>query len=189
MKKLVLASGSPRRREFFERMGWTFEVLTPGTEERVREHEAPSDYTRRNAEEKAAAALAMLPEGEDAVVVAADTIVVQNDRILEKPKDEADAARMLRALSGHTHQVMSGLCVMERGRMKSQTVVTEVEFKELGEREIQAYIRTGEPMDKAGAYGIQGYAAYMVRAIRGSYTNVVGLPLTETVETLHEFGF
>ena len=131
----------------------------------------------------------MVPEGEDAVVVAADTIVVQDNRILEKPKDEADAAQMLRELSGRTHQVMSGLCVMDRRRMKSQTVVTEVQFKELGDREIQAYIRTGEPMDKAGAYGIQGYAAYMVRAIRGSYTNVVGLPLTETVETLHEFGF
>lgn len=189
MRKLVLASGSPRRKQFFEMMGWPFEILVPGTEERAKEHEAPSDYTRRNAEEKAAAALAMAADGEETVVVAADTIVVQDNRILEKPKDEEEAARMLRALSGHTHQVMSGVCVMDGRRKTSQTVVTEVQFKELSDEEIRAYIRTGEPMDKAGAYGIQGHAAYMVRAIRGSYTNVVGLPLTETVEMLREFGF
>lgn len=189
MRKLVLASGSPRRKRFFEMMGWPFEVLVPGTEERARENEAPCDYTRRNAEEKAAAALAMTADADEAVVVAADTIVVQGNRILEKPKDEEEAARMLRALSGHTHQVMSGVCVMDRQRKSSQTVITEVQFKELSDAEIRAYIQTGEPMDKAGAYGIQGHAAYMVRAIRGSYTNVVGLPLTETVEMLREFGF
>lgn len=189
MRKLVLASGSPRRKRFFEMMGWPFEVLVPGTEERARENEAPCDYTRRNAEEKAAAALAMTADADEAVVVAADTIVVQGNRILEKPKDEEEAARMLGALSGHTHQVMSGVCVMDRQRKSSQTVITEVQFKELSDAEIRAYIQTGEPMDKAGAYGIQGHAAYMVRAIRGSYTNVVGLPLTETVEMLREFGF
>ena len=189
MRKLVLASGSPRRKRFFEMMGWPFEILVPGTEERARENEAPSDYTRRNAEEKAAAALALAGDADGTVVVAADTIVVQGNRILEKPKDEAEAGRMLRALSGHVHHVMSGVCVMDRQRKLSQTVITEVQFKELSDEEILAYIRTGEPMDKAGAYGIQGHAAYMVRAIRGSYTNVVGLPLTETVEMLREFGF
>ena len=151
---LILASGSPRRREFFTRMGWTFTVVKPGTEERVHPGETPEQYVRRNAEEKA-----------------------------------ADAHRMLRELSGRTHQVMTGLCIRTAGAMHSRTVVTDVEFKPLTDAEIDAYIRTGEPMDKAGAYAIQGLAAYMIRSVRGSYTNVVGLPLAETVEALAPFGF
>lgn len=186
---LILASGSPRRREFFTRMGWTFTVVKPGTEERVHPGETPENYVRRNAEEKAADALALSGIADRAVAVAADTIVVQDGRILEKPKDPADAHRMLRELSGRTHQVMTGLCIRTADAMHSRTVVTDVEFKNLTDAEIDAYIRTGEPMDKAGAYAIQGLAAYMIRSVRGSYTNVVGLPLAETVEALAPFGF
>ena len=186
---LILASGSPRRREFFTRMGWTFTVVKPGTEERVHPGETPEQYVRRNAEEKAADALALSGIADRAVAVAADTIVVQDGRILEKPKDPADAHRMLRELSGRTHQVMTGLCIRTADAMHSRTVVTDVEFKPLTDAEIDAYIRTGEPMDKAGAYAIQGLAAYMIRNVRGSYTNVVGLPLAETVEALAPFGF
>ena len=186
---LILASGSPRRREFFTRMGWNFTVVKPGTEERVHPGETPEQYVRRNAEEKAADALALSGIADRAVAVAADTIVVQDGRILEKPKDPADAHRMLRELSGRTHQVMTGLCIRTADAMHSRTVVTDVEFKPLTDAEIDAYIRTGEPMDKAGAYAIQGLAAYMIRSVRGSYTNVVGLPLAETVEALEEFGF
>ena len=186
---LILASGSPRRREFFTRMGWTFTVVKPGTEERVHPGETPEQYVRRNAEEKAADALALSGIADRAVAVAADTIVVQDGRILEKPKDPADAHRMLRELSGRTHQVMTGLCIRTAAAMHSRTVVTDVEFKPLTDAEIDAYIRTGEPMDKAGAYAIQGLAAYMIRNVRGSYTNVVGLPLAETVEALAPFGF
>ena len=186
---LILASGSPRRREFFTRMGWTFTVVKPGTEERVHPGETPENYVRRNAEEKAADALALSGIADRAVAVAADTIVVQDGRILEKPKDPADAHRMLRELSGRTHQVMTGLCIRTADAMHSRTVVTDVEFKPLTDAEIDAYIRTGEPMDKAGAYAIQGLAAYMIRSVRGSYTNVVGLPLAETVEALAPFGF
>ena len=186
---LILASGSPRRREFFTRMGWTFTVVKPGTEERVHPGETPEQYVRRNAEEKAADALALSGIADRAVAVAADTIVVQDGRILEKPKDPADAHRMLRELSGRTHQVMTGLCIRTADAMHSRTVVTDVEFKDLTDAEIDAYIRTGEPMDKAGAYAIQGLAAYMIRSVRGSYTNVVGLPLAETVEALAPFGF
>ena len=186
---LILASGSPRRREFFTRMGWTFTVVKPGTEERVHPGETPENYVRRNAEEKAADALALSGIADRAVAVAADTIVVQDGRILEKPKDPADAHRMLRELSGRTHQVMTGLCIRTAAAMHSRTVVTDVEFKNLTDAEIDAYIRTGEPMDKAGAYAIQGLAAYMIRSVRGSYTNVVGLPLAETVEALAPFGF
>ena len=186
---LILASGSPRRREFFTRMGWNFTVVKPGTEERVHPGETPEQYVRRNAEEKAADALALSGIADHAVAVAADTIVVQDGRILEKPKDPADAHRMLRELSGRTHQVMTGLCIRTAAAMHSRTVVTDVEFKDLTDAEIDAYIRTGEPMDKAGAYAIQGLAAYMIRNVRGSYTNVVGLPLAETVEALAPFGF
>ncbi len=185
MKRLVLASGSPRRREFFERMGYRFEVVRPGTEELVRGGETPAEYVGRNAAEKAAEVARRL--GDDCVVVAADTIVVLGDEILEKPKDADDARRMLRELSGATHHVMTGLCVRaggEGGDEARQVVTTEVEFKPLKEAEIEAYVASGEPMDKAGAYGIQGHAAYMIRAIRGSYTNVVGLPLAETVDLL-----
>ena len=186
---LILASGSPRRREFFTRMGWNFTVVKPGTEEHVHPGETPENYVRRNAEEKAADALALSGIADHAVAVAADTIVVQDGRILEKPKDPADAHRMLRELSGRTHQVMTGLCIRTAAAMHSRTVVTDVEFKDLTDAEIDAYIRTGEPMDKAGAYAIQGLAAYMIRNVRGSYTNVVGLPLAETVEALAPFGF
>ena len=186
---LILASGSPRRREFFTRMGWNFTIVKPGTEERVHPGETPEQYVRRNAEEKAADALALSGIADRAVAVAADTIVVQDGRILEKPKDPADAHRMLRELSGRTHQVMTGLCIRTADAMHSRTVVTDVEFKPLTDAEIDAYIRTGEPMDKAGAYAIQGLAAYMIRSVRGSYTNVVGLPLAETVEALEPFGF
>lgn len=189
---LILASGSPRRREFFTRMGWDFTVVKPGTEERVHPGETPEQYVRRNAEEKSADALAAAPAAGvagPAVAVAADTVVVQDGRILEKPKDAADARRMLRELSGRTHQVMTGLCIRTAGEYHSQTVVTDVEFKPLADAEIDAYIRTGEPMDKAGAYAIQGLAAYMIRSVRGSYTNVVGLPLSETVEALAPYGF
>ena len=186
---LILASGSPRRREFFTRMGWNFTVVKPGTEERVHPGETPEQYVRRNAEEKAADALALSGIADRAVAVAADTIVVQDGRILEKPKDAADAHRMLRELSGRTHQVMTGLCIRTAAAMHSRTVVTDVEFKPLTDAEIDAYIRTGEPMDKAGAYAIQGLAAYMIRNVRGSYTHVVGLPLAETVEALAPFGF
>ena len=189
---LILASGSPRRREFFTRMGWTFTVVKPGTEERVHPGETPEQYVRRNAEEKSADALAAAPAAGvpgPAVAVAADTVVVQDGRILEKPKDAADARRMLRELSGRTHQVMTGLCIRTADAMHSRTVVTDVEFKDLTDAEIDAYIRSGEPMDKAGAYAIQGLAAYMIRNVRGSYTNVVGLPLAETVEALAPFGF
>jgi septum formation protein len=183
--RLVLASGSPRRREYFERMGYAFEVVRPGTEERVRGGETARDYVERNAAEKAAEVARR--EGPGTVVVSADTVVVLGDEILEKPKDAADARRMLRELSGATHQVMTGLCIREGGdggKEVRTVVVTDVEFKPLEEGEIEAYIASGEPMDKAGAYAIQGRAAYMIREIRGSYTNVVGLPLAETVDVL-----
>ncbi|MGD9611729.1 MAG: nucleoside triphosphate pyrophosphatase [Kiritimatiellia bacterium] len=191
-RSLVLASASPRRRGFLHQLGYHFEVVTPATEEKVRPGERPTDYVLRNAAEKSADVAGRVAAG--AVVIAADTVVVLRERIMEKPQSAADAHAMLRALSGQVHQVVTGFCVRGPDRtgaaaVRAQAVSTDVEFKELADAEIDAYIHSGEPMDKAGAYAIQGRAAYMIRQVRGSYTNVVGLPLTELVEILAtEFG-
>lgn len=191
-RPLVLASASPRRRGFLHQLGYSFEVVTPATEEKSRPGEGAADYVRRNASEKAQDVARRVAAG--AVVIAADTVVVLRGRIMEKPRSESDAHGMLRALSGQVHQVITGVCVRGPGRQGAEKVCalavsTDVEFKELADDEIAAYIHSGEPMDKAGAYAIQGRAAYMIRQIRGSYTNVVGLPLTELEEILaDEFG-
>ena len=191
-RPVVLASASPRRRGFLHQLGYQFEVVTPATEEKVRPGESATDYVLRNAQEKSADVVGRVAAG--AVVIAADTVVVLRGRIMEKPRSEADAHDMLRALSGQVHQVITGFCVRGPGRagterVRTLAVSTDVEFRELSDEEISAYIGSGEPMDKAGAYAIQGRAAYMIRQIRGSYTNVVGLPLTELVEILAaEFG-
>ena len=186
-RPLVLASASPRRRGFLHQLGYPFEVVTPATEEKARPGEGATDYVLRNAAEKSADVAGRVAAG--AVVIAADTVVVLRGRIMEKPQSAEDAAEMLRALSGQVHQVITGVCVRGPGRngrpaVHSFAVSTDVEFTRLSEAEIAAYIASGEPMDKAGAYAIQGRAAYMIRQIRGSYTNVVGLPLTELVEIL-----
>jgi septum formation protein len=173
-------------------LGYQFDVVTPMTEEKARPNEGATEYVLRNAAEKAQDVAARVAAG--SVVIAADTVVVLGGRIMEKPGSEAGAHDMLRALSGQVHQVITGFCVRGPGiqgleAIRSRTVSTDVEFKGLADEEIDAYIHSGEPMDKAGAYAIQGRAAYMIRQIRGSYTNVVGLPLTELVEVLAvEFG-
>ena len=191
-RPVVLASASPRRRGFLHQLGYHFEVVTPATEEKHRPGESATEYVLRNASEKAQDVEARVAAG--SVVIAADTVVVLRGRIMEKPGSEANAHEMLRSLSGQVHQVITGFCVRGPGkdgaeRVRSLAVTTDVEFNTLTDEEIDAYIRSGEPMDKAGAYAIQGRAAYMIRQIRGSYTNVVGLPLTELVEILaDEFG-
>jgi len=191
-RSVVLASASPRRRGFLHQLGYHFEVVTPATEEKVRPGESATDYVLRNAAEKSQDVAGRVAAG--SVVIAADTVVVLRGRIMEKPRSEGDARDMLRALGGQVHQVITGFCVRGPGRdgaaaVRAQAVSTDVEFKELSDEEISAYVHSGEPMDKAGAYAIQGRAAYMIRQIRGSYTNVVGLPLTELVEVLAaEFG-
>lgn len=191
-RPVVLASASPRRRGFLHQLGYQFEVVTPATEEKVRPGEAATEYVLRNASEKAQDVAGRVAP--DSVVIAADTVVVLRGRIMEKPGTEAGAREMLRALSGQVHQVITGVCVRGPGPAgapvaRAFAVSTDVEFNALSDEEIGAYIRSGEPMDKAGAYAIQGRAAYMIRQIRGSYTNVVGMPLTELVEILAaEFG-
>ncbi|MEN4023671.1 Maf family protein [Serratia sp. IR-2025] len=185
MTSLYLASGSPRRRELLTLLGVSFDILLTHTEEQRREGEAAEAYVRRLAQDKAKAGVALAQE--DRPVLGADTIVVLNGRVLEKPRDEAHAADMLAALSGKQHQVMTAVASAERHDVRCQLVVTDVTFRSLSQQDIRDYIATGEPMDKAGAYGIQGKGGCFVRTITGSYHAVVGLPLVETHELLSNF--
>ena len=191
---LILASASPRRREMLERIGWRIAVCPSHIEEKRRDREPPGPYALRNAVEKARHVAEQRSDGRAGIVIGADTIVVLDDHILEKPVDILNARRMLTVLSGRCHKVITGVCVIgaapASGRHTVEfSVSTDVEFKTLSDDEIDAYIASGEPMDKAGAYAIQGVGAYMIRRISGSYTNVVGLPLSELVEVLEkDFG-
>ena len=184
--EIILASASPRRRELLAQLGIPFTVRVSGIEERPWPGERPASYALRNAADKARAVAAGLPPGANATIISADTIVVLGDEILEKPADAADAARMLRRLSGRGHEVITGLVVLAPGRERGLAVRTEVVFRPLSDDDIEAYVATGEPMDKAGAYAIQGGAAGFVTATNGSYTNVVGLPVEELRRLLGE---
>ncbi|MCP9268061.1 Maf-like protein [Xenorhabdus sp. XENO-1] len=185
MKTLYLASGSPRRRELVGMLDFNFEILTPQVEEKWREGESPQQYVSRLAREKAQAGVAIAPN--DFPVLGADTIVVLNNRILEKPRNPQHAAEILSALSGQSHQVMTAVALSNSQHILSEIVITDVIFRQLSQQEIQEYIATGEPMDKAGAYGIQGKGGCFVRKINGSYHAVVGLPLVETYELITRF--
>ncbi|ALB65294.1 Maf family protein [Cronobacter dublinensis] len=185
MTDLYLASGSPRRQELLGMLGVSFERLVPGVEEQRAEKEAPQDYVTRLARDKARAGVALAAR--DLPVLGADTIVVLDGDVLEKPRDAAHAAEMLRRLSGQTHQVMTAVALADSLRVRERLVITRVTFRALTAQDIAAYVESGEPMDKAGAYGIQGLGGCFVRSIEGSYHAVVGLPLVETWELLSEF--
>ena len=180
--KLILASQSPRRRELLGLLGIPFEIRVPNADETMDPTGEPAQQVALVSRRKAEAT----PREEDAVVIAADTIVVCDGKILGKPKDPEDAVRMLRLLSGRTHQVMTGLTVLYQDKVCSHTEVTQVTFRELSDSEILGYVRSGEPMDKAGAYGIQGGAALFAQGICGDYYNVVGLPVCRLVQVLQE---
>ena len=190
-KKLILASGAPRRRELLETLGTPFTVKTAGTDESHGEM-PPETLVTELSGRKAGAVFASLSEEEkkNAVVVGCDTVVALDGKILEKPKNEADAFAMLRALSGRSHAVCSGLTVRSAEKEIRDCVTTEVCFRALTDEEISAYIATGEPMDKAGAYGIQGKACTFVRELHGDYYTVMGMPICRLTELLrHEFCF
>ncbi|MCU6385243.1 Maf family protein [Enterobacter quasiroggenkampii] len=185
MTSLYLASGSPRRQELLTQLGVSFERIVTGIEEKRAEGESAHQYVSRLAREKALAGVASVPR--DLPVLGADTIVILNGEVLEKPHDADHAARMLRKLSGQTHQVMTAVALADCQHVLDCLVVTEVTFRVLTDDDIAAYIASGEPMDKAGAYGIQGLGGCFVRKIHGSYHAVVGLPLVETYELLSNF--
>lgn len=182
---IILASASPRRQELLASAGVTFSVVPGDIDETPYPGEEPTAHVVRLAEEKAREASA---RAAGRFFIGADTIVVLEGEILGKPRDEADAAVMLRKLSNRMHHVITGFAVVdhESGRTVSRAVSTEVYFRKITDAEIAAYIATGCPLDKAGAYAIQGGAASMVEKINGSYTNVVGLPLCEVVGALRE---
>lgn len=185
--KIILASQSPRRKELLERMGIKdFETISPNVDERAFHGLPPEELVRRLSAEKAAAVAGKV--GEDAIVIAADTVVALEGAVLGKPADELDAFKMLSALSGVRHQVYTGVTVCRGGEKQTAHEVTDVTFRELSEREIEDYISTGEPMDKAGAYGIQGYGALLIQGISGDYYNVMGLPVCRLSGMLSRFG-
>ena len=185
MTSLYLASGSPRRQELLTQLGVSFERIVTGIEEKRAEGESAQQYVSRLAREKAQAGVASVPR--DLPVLEADTIVILNGEVLEKPRDADHAARTLHKMSGQTHQVMTAVALADRQHVLDCLVVTEVTFRVLTDDDIAAYIASGEPMDKAGAYGIQGLGGCFVRKINGSYHAVVGLPLVETYELLSNF--
>jgi len=176
MRRLILASASPRRRELLTQAGFRFEVIPAHINEDVGPGEDPIAYVVRLAREKAQAVRGQLNDPE-AIVLGADTTVTLDGHILAKPEDPADAIRMLRMLSGRTHRVITGVAVATADGTEVAAEVTGVQFVTLREEEIADYVSTGEPMDKAGAYGIQGYAARWIPRIEGCYFNVVGLPV------------
>ncbi len=184
---LILASQSPRRAELLRNAGISFEVRPADVDESTREGEEPFEYVRRLAREKALAVLASAPNG--ALVLGADTTVVVDGESLGKPLNAEDARRMLRLLSGRTHQVTTAVCLARRGRNSTvvaevESEVTEVEFSSMSAEEIAAYVASGEPMDKAGAYAIQGGASRWIPRIQGCYFNVVGLPVARVCSML-----
>ncbi|WP_264289594.1 Maf family protein [Duffyella gerundensis] len=185
MLSLYLASGSPRRRELLTQLDLQFERLITGVVEQRDDHETAEQYVRRLALDKARAGVAVAPT--DLPVLGADTLVVLEGEILEKPRDADHAAAMLAMLSGQTHRVMTAVALADRQQQLDCLVTTEVTFRTLTADDIAAYVATGEPMDKAGAYGIQGIGGNFVRKINGSYHAVVGLPLVETSELVSHF--
>ena len=179
---LILASASPRRKELLGLFHIPFEIRVADIDETMDPEKAPFDEVARVSGLKAAA----LNAAPDDVVVAADTIVVCEGKVLGKPRDEADAVAMLRLLSGRDHQVMTGVTVRCGQNSRTFTEVTDIHFRELTEKEIHAYVASGEPMDKAGSYGIQGGAALFCTRMVGDYYNVMGLPVCRLGQVLRE---
>jgi septum formation protein len=183
--RVVLASASPRRRQLLDLIGIAHEVRPADIDETMRAREAPRRHAERLAREKATAIAKRDP---DLITIAADTIVVINRKVLGKPRDVDDAARMLALLSGREHVVTTAVAVSRGKKLRSAVEEVRVKFRRLREDEIEAYIATGEPMDKAGAYGIQGYGATIVERIEGDYFAVMGLPIVRLIGLLRDVG-
>jgi septum formation protein len=185
--QLILASASPRRRELLQMLGLTFKVRVADIAERPLAQEAPLEFVRRAATEKAQAVSRHHP---DVWILGADTVVVLGNQILGKPVDADDAIRMLALLAGRWHEVFTGFCLCRKDipHLTAHTVATAVKFVDFDETVAAAYVQTGEPLDKAGAYGIQAMGGFLVERINGSYSNVVGLPLAEVIAALLKQG-
>ena len=178
--QLILASASPRRKELLGLFGIPFTIRVADIDETMDENKSPFDEVGRVSRAKALA----VPRNDGETVIAADTIVVCEGKVLGKPRDPEQAKAMLRLLSGRDHQVMTGCTVLTDNKCETFTEVTDLHFRQLGENEIEKYVASGEPMDKAGAYGIQGGAALFCQRMTGDYYNVMGLPVCRLWETL-----
>jgi septum formation protein len=187
MKRIILASASPRRKELLEQIGLQFEVEPSNYEEDI----APASESHETAKKLSLGkARAAARKHRNAIIIAADTFVVFGDRILGKPRTDAEAREMLRALSGQAHSVITGFTILdtETGKVLSRSVETRVHMKTMKLKDIDSYVRSKEPLGKAGGYAIQGRGAVLVERIEGDYCNVVGLPLSAMAESLREFG-
>ncbi|MCI6990160.1 MAG: Maf family protein [Clostridiales bacterium] len=184
--KIVLASQSPRRQDLLGQMGLEFTTRSPQIDEDAFQGRDARDLVQTLSREKARWVAAQLPG--DPIVIGADTVVVRDGTILGKPKDPAEAQAMLASLSGRTHQVYTGVTVCQGDKVVTQAEETQVTFRPLTQQEIACYVATGEPMDKAGAYGIQGLGGLLVAGIQGDYHNVVGLPVCRLGQILRDFG-
>jgi septum formation protein len=185
---VFLASASPRRRELLRQIGVAVRLLDIGLDESSLPSEAPDSYVTRLARAKAEAGWARREQGADAPVLAADTAVILEQTILGKPKDQADAAHMLKRLSGRSHEVLTAVALRSERGVESRLSRSVVTFRDIDAAEAQRYWLTGEPADKAGGYGIQGFGAVFIGELRGSYSGVMGLPLYETVQLLDAAG-
>jgi septum formation protein len=189
MNKLFLASSSLRRREMLEKLGVPFSLVASNCDETLSEELSTSEAVREVALRKAQTAFGVLPSAEGSWVLAADTVVAVADEVMGKPADRIDAARMLDKLSGKVHRVYTGVALVSSELEESFTSYTDVHFSTLTGAQIRWYVGTDEPMDKAGAYAVQGLASAFIKSLRGSYSNVVGLPLNETMAMLEKIGF
>jgi septum formation protein len=187
MKRIVLASASPRRKELLEQIGLQFEVEPSNYDEEITFASEPHEMAKKLSLGKARAAAR---KHRNALIIAADTFVVLGDRAFGKPHTSSEAREMLRALNGKEHSVITGFTILdaETGKVLSKSVETKVHVRKLTLKEIDSYVRSKEPLDKAGGYAIQGLGAVVVEKIEGDYCNVVGLPLSALAETLREFG-
>ncbi|WP_444907479.1 Maf family protein [Microbulbifer sp. SSSA008] len=186
--RLLLASGSPRRAELLAQIGVPFSQLSPAVVEQRQPAESPLEYIERLAHDKAVAGFQAADSPQGLWSLGADTVVMAGERLLEKPQDFADFESMMLALSGVEHSVFTAVCLRSRNRQFSRVVETRVRFRHLSKAQIADYWSTGEPVDKAGGYGIQGFGAALVEAFSGSYSNVVGLPLEAVVPMLDHAG-
>ena len=186
--KILLASASPRRRELLNQIGVPHDVLAVDVDEAARAGESPEVFVQRLAMEKAAAGFLRQDSANKLLSLGADTIVLLGDQILGKPKDKNDGYAMLKSLSGETHQVFTAVAMANADKSLSLLSRSKVTFRTLTDEEIAAYWDSGEPLDKAGGYAIQGLAAQFIRKLDGSYSGVMGLPLFETAELLKDFG-
>jgi len=185
-QRLILASGSPRRKELLENVNISFDVVVSEVEEIIDPTLPPQEIVKSLAFQKAHDVSVRYP---DAVVLGSDTVVVYQDQILGKPENEEDSYRMLKMLSGQTHHVVTGVAIISSDKVSTFYEKTEVTFWELSDQEIKSYIASGEPTDKAGSYGIQQLGSSLVKRITGDYFTVVGLPISRTVRELRNFGF